>query len=204
MPGWKCFMLIPSAYMRRSFRKYTIPFEGLAPCPERGGIHEAKLVIEPRIHLPDGIPGDEPVEPWLPDPRWPERCACGHYFGPKTTWQVLLDRLYQGAPDEKLHGLDDPDLAPGAMWDAPWISEACPSWSGPDGRSLVVRLPSGTAFPMDVPAKDAGKWARTGTPPLVTLHPSINEVGSYHGTLTAGLLSECQEGRLPASVPRTA
>jgi len=205
MSGWRCFMLIPSNFMRRSLRRYQQPREGLKPCPRKGGIHEAKAIIDARFIDPDLREGDEPVEPWLSDPRWPALCACGHEFLPGTTWQVLVDRLYQGSPDGLLHTLDSATLAPGAMWDAPWIREANSAWAGADGRSLVVRLPSGSAFPIDVPSmRSSERWTRSGIPPVVTLDGSVDEIGRYHGTLSAGVLSEDQEGRGFPGLPRTA
>lgn len=38
-------------------------------------------------------------------------------------------------------------------------------------------------------------WTVTGTPPQLTIHPSINMVGQYHGFLHAGVLSDDCEGR---------
>lgn len=38
-------------------------------------------------------------------------------------------------------------------------------------------------------------WTVTGTPPNITVTPSINMVGTYHGWLTNGVLSDDLEGR---------
>lgn len=97
----------------------------------------------------------------------------------------------------------------GDMWPAPWLVR------DGDGRSfflsdaylaarkagtvtrmpLIVRLPGGTDFCVDGPASGGGGWNVTGEPPAVTLTPSINVVGSYHGWITNGVITDDCEGR---------
>jgi hypothetical protein len=83
----------------------------------------------------------------------------------------------------------------GAMYYASWH----PEWPGPDGKCLAVRLPDGSDWNIDGPTYKDGKqgdrvWKRTGTPPDVTVTPSIDikdglTGGSrYHGVLTSGVL----------------
>lgn len=66
-------------------------------------------------------------------------------------------------------------------------------------QPLVVELPSGhfcidsSYIKKGVP-QDSG-WAVTGDPPNVTLTPSVNIEGSYHGFITNGVISDDVEQR---------
>lgn len=62
---------------------------------------------------------------------------------------------------------------------------------------VFVVLPSGDWFCPDqkVSRGDHG-WTVTGEPPTITVAPSINDVGRYHGWLRDGELSDDVEGRL--------
>ena len=81
------------------------------------------------------------------------------------------------------------DLPPGAMFDADWDAGAFAP--GPDGLWLMVRLPSGEDWAVDLPAQNSNRpWTRTGKPPTVTARPSI-QTPKYHGFLTAGVLVAC-------------
>lgn len=61
---------------------------------------------------------------------------------------------------------------------------------------LAVMLPSGDGFNIDTccSRKEYG-WTVTGEPPAITVQPSINAEGSYHGWLQNGVLSDDVEGR---------
>lgn len=86
-------------------------------------------------------------------------------------------------------------LDPGAMWLE-------------DGE-LVCKIPGGSAGSewqvdrgrlMNADPERAGKkrlpeWTRTGEPPNITVSPSINYMGFYHGWLCEGVLSDDCEGR---------
>ncbi len=67
------------------------------------------------------------------------------------------------------------------------------------GPILNVKLPGekgGITFSPDRPSTDTGKpWLRVGTPPKVSVHPSINIVGLYHGWITDGIVLDDCEGR---------
>jgi hypothetical protein len=65
--------------------------------------------------------------------------------------------------------------------------------------ALWVALPNGTDFCLDA-CTSAGLasgdgWTVIGEPPTITVSPSINCIGSYHGWLQNGVLSEDCEGR---------
>lgn len=185
-------MIVQSPFCRRSLRRYS-PNK----CPS-GTIHDVTVVIDERLEgANDGV---FLKEDFGSDPRWPASCPCGYAFQESDHWQVHVDRLWQGAPDGKLYATHDVDLPIGAMWDAEWLKDV---WKGLDGLSLVVRLPAGVDFPMDMTLGD-NSWARIGTPPDITLHPSVNSIGAYHGTIRNGVISEDTESRTFPGVPRTA
>ncbi len=108
--------------------------------------------------------------------------------------EKLKDRMFRLASGEIVTWSQ---LAPGAMWVEKWSDE-------PD--HLVVKLPGGCAgneWDIDkgrlLNAAKAGRslpaWTRTGDPPNVTVTPSINWVGMYHGHLQNGTLTDDCEGR---------
>jgi hypothetical protein len=68
------------------------------------------------------------------------------------------------------------------------------------GRNYVIyiRLPSGTDFCPDFKATDKRKngWTVTGELPRISVSPSVNEVGRYHGWIKEGVLSDDLDGRV--------
>lgn len=185
---WQCFMAEPTERARESLRRYAHGTD----CPITG-YHNASVDLGD-VDYPftaDGRAGQGYDDFPHDDPRWPTRCACGYEFRPLDPWQHNLRRLYAG------NGGAWPlaDLPPGAMYDAPWLPGP---WRGPDGRCLIVVLPTRAFWTIDGPASNApGKlpgWDRTGTPPVITARPSIGSDG-YHGWLTDGVLSDDLEGR---------
>ena len=103
----------------------------------------------------------------------------------------------------------------GDMWPAPWLLEtegarrffltAAYERDQMAKRSpLVVRLPDGTDFCVDQPYSSAREkregWQVTGEPPKLTLLPSINCAGSYHGWIRDGVITDdCEGRRFPSS-----
>jgi hypothetical protein len=84
-------------------------------------------------------------------------------------------------------------LAPGAMWF--------------DDGDLCVKIPGGTygnewnidrgrKFNESHTDRKLPQWIRVGEPPNITVTPSINYVGFYHGWLRDGVLSDDCEGRI--------
>lgn len=111
------------------------------------------------------------------------------------------------------------DLRPGDMWFAPYLldreHEEYPGpeklspryWALPEPRRLpiVVRLPGPCDFAIDTLAwRHDGErfqhlgdgWTVTGEAPLLTMSPSINIGGAYHGYIQNGVVTEDCEGRL--------
>ncbi|MHB1953562.1 MAG: hypothetical protein ACYCOU_07395 [Sulfobacillus sp.] len=67
-------------------------------------------------------------------------------------------------------------------------------------KPLMVRLPNRDFFLVDSKCVSQecgwyGGWTVTGDAPLITVAPSINLVGRYHGWLKNGVLSDDVEGR---------
>jgi hypothetical protein len=66
---------------------------------------------------------------------------------------------------------------------------------------MFVKLPDGTEFCIDFcSSREIGTgrgegWGCRGEPPAITLSPSINIIGSYHGWIQAGVISDDCEGR---------
>jgi hypothetical protein len=102
---------------------------------------------------------------------------------------------------------------PGDCYPAPWLLTSGEDGGPAEGLSpkylrdwrgkrppLVVILPDMTRFVVDSLAVQGGRyygdgWTVTGEPPLLTVQPSINIPGSYHGYVTAGVISDDVEGR---------
>lgn len=101
----------------------------------------------------------------------------------------------------------------GLMWYAPKMVEADPSDPHADyvlnhilspeykrdhyGKRppIFVVLPSGDWFCPDQKTSSGSDWTVTGEPPQITVSPSINAIGSFHGWLRDGVLSDDVEGR---------
>lgn len=66
-------------------------------------------------------------------------------------------------------------------------------------RPLVVILPGRNFFCVDSKCFNEkglyGGWVVKGIPPKITVTPSINAVGRYHGFITNGIISDDCEGR---------
>lgn len=95
----------------------------------------------------------------------------------------------------------------GDMYPAPWMLDA--HWDevlsdefkrGSRKVPLVVRLPGGYDFCIDSRARSNGVaygdgWHPTGEGAAITLTPSINIGGLYHGWIQNGVISDDCEGR---------
>jgi hypothetical protein len=97
----------------------------------------------------------------------------------------------------------------GAMW--PMDAEDFDAWAERERNQYLarglnrpphfVKLPDGSEFCIDSRAwtPDRGYygegWNPVGEPPLVTLSPSINVQGRYHGYIQNGVITDDCEGR---------
>jgi len=180
----RCHLLEPTDVGAVSLRR----FGGACALPH--GYHNAEVGIGTAPFVGDyrtaGYRRGPDVEELTTLP-WPERCGCGYVFSPDDSWQHVTERLYWRADSSATVRLRDAEV--GAMWFAPWYEDV---WKGPDGRCLIVMTPGGE-WTVDGPANNGPGWRRSGTPPLVTAHPSIgfkNPDGSwrYHGWLRDGYL----------------
>lgn len=103
------------------------------------------------------------------------------------------------------------ELRVGDMWLAPYLLDgkydnsifrpAAKYFQRNAGRQpLVVRLPGTVDWGVDGPPWKDGRpcgdgWDVSGEPPLITVAPSINILGCYHGGIKAGIISDDCEGR---------
>lgn len=110
----------------------------------------------------------------------------------------------------KYHAERPENINVGDMFPAPWLEEHREFWLSAqfdrdwlDKRPpLVVRLPGGFDFCVDGPYRSKSDpnptrqgWDVTGAPPNITLQPSINIGGMYHGWIRDGVITDDCEGR---------
>lgn len=193
-----CFLITPTGEACRSLRRYTT---GEQHCPAHGTWgHSAAVAIDPAPLIRDDrgflVNKDSFASD---DPRWPVQCKdCGYVFQADDPRVVDYDEIYLGPEGQRYHTrltrspMPGAEPAPaGAMWSAPWMADA---WRGPDGLALYLRLPDGHDWFIDGPSRSGGYWTRSGTPPRLTVTPSIASPG-YHGWLNDGVLTADLEGR---------
>lgn len=200
MAGWRCFMAEPSEFCRRALRRYWRKPDAAPP----GHFHDATVVIDEQFHAPGAFRGRGTLgDGYEGDPRWPKACSCGYAFLDADHRQMNEERLYRGAPDGKLYVMRD--LPPGAIWRATWMEDISPNpYAGPDGRVWAMMMPSGDEWLIYGPATGGGKWTVTGELPKITVHPSIHQIGSYHGFVRDGIVTPDCEGRVFGRWPQTA
>jgi len=191
--GVKCFMIEDTGRARVFLRRYV----GEGKCEStRVGYHNVqKLVgVHPNPKGEDGCWHGVPAEQLgVVDADWPTACECGYQFTDEDVRQVFCDQLYAGTHPEQGPIETTLDDAPaGAIWRASWYEQHT-DYTGPDGLALVCMLPGNHPWHIDGPAMDGGRWTRTGTPPALTVRPSIlvNNPPPYHGFLTDGELVAC-------------
>lgn len=111
-------------------------------------------------------------------------------------WQCVM---YEEHPSVPLWKLKDVEISPHGMeieW-VPWKELPVGAMWFNEEEELCVMLPSGEEWNIDRGRKLGirPRWNRTGTPPNITVMPSINHVGEYHGFLRDGKLTDDIEGR---------
>lgn len=128
------------------------------------------------------------------DLRWPKKCdKCDYLFTPEDKYQLFTCDLYINPVTGEIKDLNHWEA--GAMYNAWWYKDLGKNWQGPDGLSLMIKLPN-TEWFVDGPStgsKDESCWSRIGdpkTPGNVTARPSIlyTNTPRFHAWLTNGKL----------------
>lgn len=176
----------PAGLYQRSLRRYSSTGT-LRECPLTG-YHNASAdigEITEAGHTPvsgDNWPHD--------DPRWPPACGCGYVFTDADAWQRNDDPVFRlpdgtGFPYRASFGKTAPA---GTMVRAAWYDE----YSGRPGESWIIALPDGGEWITTQQASGGGYWTVTGTPPAITVTPSIWHAApaGWHGWITDGELRD--------------
>lgn len=121
------------------------------------------------------------------DPRWPAKCAaCGYVFTPEDSWQRNDNEIFRLPDGFEFAWWGDVGRAapPGTMVRADWYP------SGDRGESWLVVLPDGGTWISTQEASGGGFWTVTGTPPCISVSPSIwhNAPNGWHGHIQNGEL----------------
>jgi len=166
---------------RRMLRRFTYANETSPPCSGRGH-HDASRWLG---YVTEQIHSDE----WpRSDHRWPRRCdSCNYRFASTDAWQLNDCRVWRlPLTGEEIAGWGSHGriFPPGVMCRAEWYDRP------QDGRvdSYVVSLPDGGEWITTQEASGGGGWTVTGTPPLITVTPSIwhHPPDGWHGWITNG------------------
>jgi Family of unknown function (DUF6527) len=186
--GIPLFIAEPAGTCQLSLRRFRYG-------DEAGHRHDATAVIDedapetPRSS--DGLKGSHDARIPQDDPRWPGTCGCGEAFTGEDEWQVNELSWYQGGGNRFAWGIGSWDGPPGAMIRAPWRDDSpdngCPAY--------IVFLPNGSCWCTRDQSSGPGRmlgpqWTITGTPPAITVAPSIDDRGArpWHGWIRAGEL----------------
>ena len=192
----RCFLLTPTEHVSVSLRRYAI--DAVSPCTRReprypGGdlvsytVHDVETEIAREVGtLDEALEGDHARRTVAKeDPRWPTRCSCGFEFRTDDPRQECRSRMYARSDTGELTTVD---AAPaGALYDARFLHHTEYQRNGE--MSLICKTPGGEWY-VDGPAANGPGWSRTGTPPDITVTPSIG-IGNpqrMHGWLRDGWL----------------
>lgn len=186
-----CRLMTPLNRVRVSLRRYSSH-----ACKGPLGYHQALRHFKDVDEKMTGFM--RTVTPMLPsfDDRWPVDCdACPFVFTDDINTarrQMFQEWLFADALGDVFTISEFPI---GAMWYTPWSS-------GGNGDSdfylalehaervkghLLVKTPGGD-WDIDRPSVNGAGWMRTGEPPLITVSPSFDAVGEWHGHLVNGHL----------------
>ncbi len=209
----QCVFLEETKMVEQRLRRYTR--EG-GECPDikNWGTHDAwtKIGEVAKDGQDGGNDVNQNIDPGqtypvsYDDPRWPTQCSCGFKFPDSVGRQYFPQTLYRVKGTDTLVTLRNAPA--GAMWYADWYGT-----KGPDGHSLVVKLPNGSDWLIDSRASNCTMpqdnvhqcWVRHGEVPNITVdkngHTCAAGAGSissregkpdyYHGFLRNGFLEEC-------------
>lgn len=182
----QCFMIEPVQREKYALRRYGehwideqpgIRMRFSPPCAGRLGFHNANVFLGER---PLSIEHGSGSDSWPhDDPRWPTICeSCSYEFLPEDQWQLWTEQIYRDPRNGQEMTLREAPA--GAMWWWPYLHDKPEVW---------LILPNGAGFfCVAQQAKGGGYWTCTGTAPAITLTPSINAEGVWHGFLTNGEL----------------
>jgi Family of unknown function (DUF6527) len=183
----------PTGRYRRSLRRFTYSSRNYpdSVCPATNWGHDASVVIGEILEEEADVHGDN----WAhSDPRWPMTCeACNRPFPAEAEWQRNDCPIFR-RPDgvEFINWGSPKDIPPGTMIRVPWydghgkrelkLGELNEAWQ--------VWLPDGGTWITTQEASGGGYWTVTGTPPLITVSPSIfhNQPDGWHGFIRNGQL----------------
>lgn len=202
-PDLACFYLTDTGRVQRFLRRYyNAVHGGESPCAQ-GHYHQAMVPLDVIVPVLDEK-GDPPVQRHpLDDSAWPTHCACGYTFTEQDDKQVFVDHIMTRSDTGAEVVLRQ--APPGSMWHVDWYPD---TMKGPDGRTLMVKLPNGREWVVDSRANNCTKpddkvhrcWCRHGEVPKVTVDKSGNTcsagagsiiAGDFHGFLRKGILTEC-------------
>lgn len=180
----KTFFLEKSNKVQQILRRYT---SGGGECShmQNLGYHDARVVLG-NVEVPE-LPGDayHALETNtcsvydgkvggvidVNDHRWPKQCLCGYTFEDSVDKHYWPQRLYQRIDNGELMTLREAPV--GAMWQVDFEGML-----GPDGKSLVVRIPKSHNWMVDARASNCDspcKWCQ------VPYHSHKKEVCSNPG-----------------------
>lgn len=216
---YSCFFLEPTDMDRLSLRRYDGDVKdcprSLASTGHLTYCNAQSFVADvPKRRTPEGYISSEIYSEYrLPngDPRYPQACECGRPFGPKTDYQLFIDKLYRRTDTGETMPLRD--APPGALWICDW--DFGHYWSGPDGLTVFCKTPGGDwcidsrSSNCTMPQDDGHRcWVRHGDPrdprglktgqPLhvdkngATCQAGAGSIlcGAYHGFLHNGMLTD--------------
>jgi hypothetical protein len=173
----------PTGRYRRSLRRYRTSQRPDGSCWCDAGTDIDMVTELERIRASaDDWPHD--------DPRWPAECQrCNAYtFTDADRWQRNDNAVYR-LPDGSeftFWGAFGHAAPAGAMIRAAWYDD----YAEMPGESWMIALPDGGEWITTQSATGGGRWTVTGTPPAITVAPSIwhNAPHGWHGWVRGGFL----------------
>src|SRR5580698_5580790 len=191
----------PTGRHLRTLRRYSAS-GSLHDCPT-GSYHNASADIG---EIGDGEAAEAAGDNWPhDDARWPKACehGCGYEFTDGDHWQRNDRRVYR-LPDGTefaLWGSFGTVAPPGTMIRATWYDE----YAQRPGESWLISLPDGGEWITTQQATGGGYWEVSGTPPAITVSPSIwhNSPTGWHGWIRGGELVDalCQACSARSAAP---
>jgi hypothetical protein len=124
---------------RVSMRRYVTSSNTNFPCTV-SSYHDAFVLLGEFNE--EGMKSLQALEHYHEHSQWPRQCGCGHPYNERDPHQIFTEALYRDQQRGVQYTLRDAPI--GAMWYAPWL-EKYPNYQGPDGRTLIVRVPDKTA-----------------------------------------------------------